>query len=380
MKRVLEIFGCFLWLGCTAFGGPVAHMAYFQRVFVQQRQWLDEAAYARLLALSQFLPGPSSSQLGFAIGLQRAGLAGGVAAFLGFTLPPCLLLLALAWLGEGRQPAWMDGVVQGLKLLAAVVVLDAVVSLFRRFCTQPFTVCLALGGALVLWLWPGRFMPVGVLLAAAVLALLAMRAPMQPATPAAGSVRVWPLLVFAALLLLAMFWQPEEGWGLFLDFYAVGSLVFGGGHVVLPLLQQSLGESLPADRFLLGYAAAQAVPGPMFSLGAFLGAELWPANRVLGAVLATAGLFLPGFLLVLGLQPVWENLLSRPRLARAMAGVNAAVVGLLLSALMNLLPETALRGSVEASLVVGAWLALVLLKCPVWLLALFLALAGWLLF
>lgn len=376
---MIEVFLCFLWLGCTAFGGPVAHMGYFQRVFVQQRQWLDDAAYARLLALSQFLPGPSSSQLGFAIGVQRAGLAGGVAAFFGFTLPAFLLLLALSWMGEHAQPGWLEGAIQGLKLLAVVVILDAVSHLFRRFCTSRFTMCLALLAALVLWAWPGSAMPLIVLAVAAVVAMVGVR---EAAMPMAGSqpVRIWPLLVFAVLLMAVPLCRVADGWGLFLDFYAVGSLVFGGGHVVLPLLQQSLGDALPPDRFLLGYAAAQAVPGPMFSLGAFLGAELWPTNRMAGALLATAGLFLPGFLLVLGLQPAWESLLARPRLARAMVGVHAAVVGLLLSALIALLPETAFRGLVDAGLVIAGWLALVVLKCPVWLLAGLMAVAGLLLF
>ncbi|HAN26308.1 MAG TPA: chorismate-binding protein, partial [Haliea salexigens] len=287
MAAMFEVFWRFLLLGCVSFGGPAAHIGYFQQTFVQRLQWLTAADYARLVALSQFLPGPGSSQVGFALGYRRAGLPGALAAFVGFTLPSFLLMLGLAlFAAQAADAAWLNGLVRGLKLLAAVVVAEAVRSMAQTFCRHWFAAVLALATCLLLVWSASAWMQYGVLVCAALLGAVVLPArAVQPARPkgVTSGLRWRPLVVF--LLLFALLpWLGGLGaeWRLVDQFYNSGSLVFGGGHVVLPLLQQQLGDALSEDRFLLGYAAAQAVPGPMFSLGAFLGAELLPVRPVLG--------------------------------------------------------------------------------------------------
>jgi chromate transporter len=322
--------------------------------------WLDEAAFARLLALTQFLPGPASSQLGFAIGRHRSGLAGGVAAFLGFTLPSFLIMVMVALYATRLPEAWLDGLVTGLKWLAVVVVADAVLTLGGKFCRDRFTRGLALATALALWLFPG----VGVQLLALVLAALIGRRRLKPSpTPpqagaADGQVAWLPLGLFAAAWILL--WLIDGGMmaGLARDFYSAGALVFGGGHVVLPLLEGFVGGAIDQDQFLTGYATAQAVPGPMFSLAAYLGAQLAPATPWLGAGVATLAIFLPGFLLVLALGDAWRALAARPAMAGAVAGINAAVVGLLLAALYQPVFLSAVAGPRDLALVVLGFLAL----------------------
>ena len=358
--RFGKVFWEFLWLGCISFGGPAAHVGYFHRRFVVRLGWLDEAAFARLLALTQFLPGPASSQLGFAIGRHRSGLAGGVAAFLGFTLPSFLIMVMVALYATRLPEAWLDGLVTGLKWLAVVVVADAVLTLGGKFCRDRFTRGLALATALALWLFPG----VGVQLLALVLAALIGRRRLKPSpTPpqagaADGQVAWLPLGLFAAAWILL--WLIDGGMmaGLARDFYSAGALVFGGGHVVLPLLEGFVGGAIDQDQFLTGYATAQAVPGPMFSLAAYLGAQLAPATPWLGAGVATLAIFLPGFLLVLALGDAWRALAARPAMAGAVAGINAAVVGLLLAALYQPVFLSAVAGPRDLALVVLGFLAL----------------------
>tara|TARA_A100001391_G_scaffold133055_1_gene92093 strand:+ start:10766 stop:11905 length:1140 start_codon:yes stop_codon:yes gene_type:complete len=341
------VFREFLWLGCVSFGGPAAHVGYFHRRFVATLGWLDEAAFARLMALSQFLPGPASSQLGFAIGRHRAGLAGAVAAFVGFTLPSFLLMLALALYATHLPGAVLAGLVQGLKWLAVVVVADAVLTLGGKFCRDHLTLALALLTAASLWLWPGIATQLVALLAAALIGQAYRRG--GQGEPATGTVtpRRWPLLAFALIWALLWLWPGDGLARLAGDFYSAGALVFGGGHVVLPLLQGLVGERLGEDAFLTGYAAAQAVPGPMFSLSAYLGALLVPAAPWLGALTATLAIFLPGFLLVLGLGDAWQRLATRPALAGAVTGINAAVVGLLLAALYDPVFRSAVHGGLD---------------------------------
>ena len=358
--RFGKVFWEFLWLGCVSFGGPAAHVGYFHRRFVVRLGWLDEATYAHLLALTQFLPGPASSQLGFAIGRHRGGLAGGVAAFLGFTLPSFLIMVMVALYATRLPEAWLDGLVTGLKWLAVVVVADAVLTLGGKFCRDRFTRGLALATALALWLFPG----VGVQLLALVLAALIGRRRLKPSpTPpqagaADGQVAWLPLGLFAAAWILL--WLIDGGMmaGLARDFYSAGALVFGGGHVVLPLLEGFVGGAIDQDQFLTGYATAQAVPGPMFSLAAYLGAQLAPATPWLGAGVATLAIFLPGFLLVLALGDAWRALAARPAMAGAVAGINAAVVGLLLAALYQPVFLSAVAGPRDLALVVLGFLAL----------------------
>lgn len=360
-----EIFRQFLLLGLVSFGGPAAHVGYFHQRFVVQLQWLSEADFARLLALTQFLPGPASSQLGFAIGRVRGGVVGAFVAFVGFTLPSFLLMALLAMYASGL-PGWLQGgVVTGLKWLAVVVVADAVWNMGTRFCTALLTRGLALGVALLLVLWPALWGQVAALLLAAAVGWYWLRpanvAPLQGKP-------VWRWLPLGLLGLLALLTALPAGrlLGLWNDFFTAGALVFGGGHVVLPLLQELVGPQMSPDSFLTGYAAAQAVPGPMFSLAAYLGAVLLPASPWWGALLATLAIFLPGFLLVLGMMEGWQWLSSRPALAGAVAGINAAVVGLLLAALYQPVFVSAVHDGWDLLIVVVGFVVLRSKTVPLW--------------
>ncbi len=326
-----DVFWRFLLLGCTSFGGPAAHLGYFRTTFVVRLNWLSEEHYANLLALSQFLPGPGSSQVGFAIGQHRAGLPGAIAAFIGFTLPSFVIMTAVAVTSLTATAAWVPGVIMGLKWLAVVVVLDAVTGMFSRFCDTKATQAVALLSLATLVVWPGVGGQMLVLLVAAVWG--ASRHNRDAGTVPDGTrgrIRWLSLAVFLLLAVLGLL-----GWlgSLWADFYQTGALVFGGGHVVLPLLQATVGDAISQDAFLLGYAVAQALPGPLFSLAAYLGALLQPDTPLLGAALATLAIFLPGFLLLLAVRDYWQALLARPRISGAVTGINAAVVGLLMAAL-----------------------------------------------
>ena len=374
--RFGKVFWEFLWLGCISFGGPAAHVGYFHRRFVVRLGWLDEATYARLLALTQFLPGPASSQLGFAIGRHRGGLAGGVAAFLGFTLPSFLIMVMVALYATRLPEAWLNGLVTGLKWLAVVVVADAVLNLGGKFCRDRFTRGVALATAVVLWLFPGVGVQLLALLVAALIGRHWLKPSAAPEDAGAGESRVaWlPFGLFAAVWLLLWLIGGGTLGGLARDFYSAGALVFAGGHVVLPLLEGFVGDAMSQDQFLTGYATAQAVPGPMFSLAAYLGAQLVPASPWLGAGVATLAIFLPGFLLVLALSDAWRALAARPAMAGAVAGINAAVVGLLLAALYQPVFLSAVAGPRDLALVVLGFLALRSGRVP--LLALVVAMAA----
>ena len=372
-----ELFWRFLALGCISFGGPAAHLGYFRTAFVERLKWIDEAAYGRLIALSQFLPGPSSSQVGFAIGYQRAGVAGGVAVFLGFTLPSFVLLYLLAMAGGTlTDTVYFGGFVKGLKLLAVVVVADAVLGMYSTFCKGRLTGALCVLTASVLLVAPSMATQFAVLAAGA---LVGWRLHRAPETPAGGRLRFsWlPLTLFFLLLIgLPFLAGLSSKLDLLSRFYQTGSLVFGGGHVVLPLLQQTVGEALSIDRFLLGYAAAQAIPGPMFTLSAFLGAEMTPDQALAGALIAVLGIFLPGFLLIMAFHDTWETLARKPGAAGAVAGVNAAVVGLLLAALYQPVFVNAVFSPLDLSLAVVGFFMLRVIRLPILLLVTFFAAAG----
>ena len=372
-----ELFWRFLALGCISFGGPAAHLGYFRTAFVERLKWIDEAAYGRLIALSQFLPGPSSSQVGFAIGYQRAGVAGGVAVFLGFTLPSFVLLYLLAMAGGTlTDTVYFGGFVKGLKLLAVVVVADAVLGMYSTFCKGRLTGALCVLTASVLLVAPSMATQFAVLAAGALVGWRLLRA---PETPAGGRLRFsWlPLTLFFLLLIgLPFLAGLSSKLDLLSRFYQTGSLVFGGGHVVLPLLQQTVGEALSIDRFLLGYAAAQAIPGPMFTLSAFLGAEMTPDQALAGALIAILGIFLPGFLLIMAFHDTWETLARKPGAAGAVAGVNAAVVGLLLAALYQPVFVNAVFSPLDLSLAVVGFFMLRVIRLPILLLVTFFASAG----
>lgn len=371
MKNVWEVFWRFLTLGCVSFGGPAAHIGYFQTTFVRKLQWIDDQSYARLISLSQFLPGPASSQIGFVLGLRRAGLLGGIAAFIGFTLPSFLLLYLLATTSKDLHSSFVvSGTIHGLKLLAVVVVADAAYSMFTSFCKEKLSMSLAVLSAVFLLLLPSLFAQIIILVVAGVLGSFFGKPVPVENTPAQGMV-LTPFILFVLLFIgLPMLATSSQWINLFSDFYQAGSLVFGGGHVVLPLLQQTIGDAISTDRFLLGYAAAQAVPGPMFSLAAFLGADLLPEYPLMGGLIATVGVFLPGFLLILGLQNAWESIASKPRVAGAAWGINAAVVGLLLSALYQPVFVSAVSSAAEMAGVMLGFLLLRLIKVPIVLLVL----------
>ncbi|MBL4569600.1 MAG: chromate efflux transporter [Alcanivorax sp.] len=360
-----DIFRQFLVLGLISFGGPAAHVGYFHRRFVEELQWLDEAEFARLLALTQFLPGPASSQLGFAIGRVRGGVAGAFTAFVAFTLPS-FVLMALLGIYATSLPDWLQGgAITGLKWLAVVVVADAVWNMGQRFCAGGLTRTIAALVALLLVLWPALAGQMLALLVAAAIGWCWLRPQQNVVLTGKPVWRRWPLAVFALLAVVALL-PAGRVLGLWNDFFAAGSLVFGGGHVVLPLLQELVGPQMSPDQFLTGYAAAQAVPGPMFSLASYLGAVLLPASPWLGALIATLAIFLPGFLLVLGLMEGWQWLSSRPALAGAVAGINAAVVGLLLAALYQPVFISAVHDVWDLLIVVAGFAVLRSKTVPLW--------------
>lgn len=379
MYKIWEVFWRFLGLGFISFGGPAAHIGYFQKTFVQKLNWIDEQSYAKLISLSQFLPGPGSSQIGFAIGLRRAGIFGGIAAFLGFTLPSFFLLYFLATVNTENSSDLFGGVVHGLKLLAVVVVADAVLSMFKAFCKDRISIAIAVLTSTALLLFPSLWMQMGALVLAAFLGMIYHKTDRYD-TITKVRVKMLPLILFFILFIgLPMLTFVSQWIEIFSDFYQSGSLVFGGGHVVLPLLQQTLGDAISTDNFLLGYAAAQAVPGPMFSLAAFLGADLSADNQFFGAVIATVGIFLPGFLLLLSFQGAWESLAARPKIAGAVWGINAAVVGLLLSALYNPVFISAVLTPADMALVIAGYFALTAMRVPIVMLVLGFGVIGMLL-
>jgi chromate transporter len=361
-----QVFLIFLRLGCTSFGGPVAHLGYFRQAFVARRQWLDEAAYAELVALCQLLPGPTSSQVGMALGLGRAGGWGLLAAWLGFTLPSALLLILFA-LGLAHHPGLADsGAVHGLKVFAVAVVAQAVWSMGRTLCPDLKRRALALVAAgLALWL-PGS---AGQLLGLGLTALVGRLALTPAATPPAPSLQtglsrrlgVVALLLFLLPLLLLPAWS-----NLAAGVYRAGALVFGGGHVVLPLLQAVVvpGGLVGDGQVMAGYGLAQAVPGPLFTFAAYLG-TLVPAALPawLNGLFWTLLIFLPGALLLLAALPFWQTLRQHPGWQRLLTGLNAGVVGLLLAALYDPVWTGAIRGLAD---VVLAALALALLLRTRW--------------
>ncbi len=386
-SRVLEVFWAFLRLGLSSFGGPVAHLAYFRTEFVQRRAWLDERAYADLVALCQFLPGPASSQVGMALGLQRAGPLGALMAWAGFTLPSAALLVALG-LGLAQHGAQVPGgVLQGLKLAAVAVVAQAVWGMSRSLCPDPPRAALAVAAAVWSLVWPSAWTP---MLAIALCGLLGWRGLRWAAPPAlqaqrsslaAGVSRRTGALALGlcalGLLGLPVLAATQGGvvWTTLDSFYRAGALVFGGGHVVLPLLQAELvPEVVSSTGFLAGYGAAQAVPGPLFTFAAYLGAVMpGPSGTpwgVPGGALALVAIFVPAALLVVGALPFWDALRQRPAAQSTVAGVNAGVVGILGAALYDPVWTGAVTGRAELALALTAFALLVLARwSPLWVVA-----------
>lgn len=385
LLRAVDVFLIFLKLGLTSFGGPVAHLGYFQRELVDKRQWLDNQQYSSLLALCQFLPGPASSQVGFALGLLRAGWSGGLAAFIGFTLPSALFMAVAAyWLFE-LDNRLLATVVHGLKLVAAIVVADAVWGMFRKLCPDTMRRVLAGLAAVLLWCWPGALMSVLLVIAGAVIGYWRLRQ-----TPALSTTLLLVgyghrtalvcallfLLLLAGLPLLGAYHEPIAG----LDvFYRAGALVFGGGHVVLPLLEQGLVTPglVSAEQFLTGYGLAQAMPGPLFTFASWLGALTTENSPLFGAALALLALFLPGFLLLIAALPVWHAVQQHPAAFAAVAGANAVVVGILLAALLNPVLPAAIGHWLDVPvLLVGGWWLLIRKGSVLWLIGACVGAAG----
>ncbi|WP_119388860.1 chromate efflux transporter [Taklimakanibacter lacteus] len=382
-----EVFVTFLKLGLTSFGGPIAHLGYFRDEVVVRRRWIDEAGYADLVALCQFLPGPASSQVGFALGLLRGGPLGALAAWAAFTLPSALVLLAFAYGAALFQGPVGSGVIHGLKVVAVAVVAQAVWGMARTLAPDRERAGIAVAAVLAVVFVGGSAGQIGAIVLGGLAGLWVCRGtpfttvghlafPVSRGTAAICLLAYGVLLAGLPILATAL---DAQGLKLFDAFYRAGSLVFGGGHVVLPLLQTEVVDPgwVTNDAFLAGYGAAQAVPGPLFTFAAYLGAVMQPApNGVPGASIALAAVFLPGFLLVVGALPFWDTFRAHPRGQAAMRGANAAVVGILGAALYDPVWTSAVRGPRDFALALTAFLLLVAWKAPPWLVVAFAAAGG----
>jgi chromate transporter len=381
-----EVFRAFLKLGLTSFGGPIAHLGYFRDELVVRRKWIDEAGYVDLVALCQFLPGPASSQVGFSLGVLRGGgLLGGLAAWLGFTMPSALLLLACALGATALTGPLAEGFLHGLKLVAVAVVAQAVWGMTRTLTPDRGRAMIALAAIGIVVIVAGS---VGQIAAIAFGAVAGLRLCRDAEAPVSGQLRfpvsqrggTAALLLFAALFLIPLALSgADRAIALFAAFYRSGALVFGGGHVVLPLLQAEVVAPgwVTNDAFLTGYGLAQAVPGPLFTFAAYLGAVMGPTpNGVAGAAIALVAIFLPGLLLVYGMLPFWDELRGREAARAAMRGANAAVVGILALALYNPIWTSAVRTRLDFALAVGGFLLLTVWKAPPWIVVILLAVAG----
>jgi chromate transporter len=377
------VFLAFLRQGLTAFGGPVAHLGYFRREFVERRHWVSEDAFADLLALAQFLPGPASSQLAMAIGLRRAGWLGLLAAWIGFTLPAATAMIALAYLAPILGERWGESWRHGLKIAAAAVVAQALVTMARTLARGPIRAGMAIGAAAGLIIKQGdggSMAQIFALLAGAAVGYGLLRdepVPLTPDLPPARGSAIGPSVAALAVFALLLAGLPFAAVGLHNStlalasvFYRTGALVFGGGHVVLPLLQAELvGRGwLDRDTFLTGYGAVQALPGPLFSFAGFAGAaqQVAPGGWAGGLVAVTA-IFLPSLLLVAGVLPFWDRLKTGAAARGAMSGVNAVVVGLLGAALWNPVLMSAVRRPQDWALVAAAFIFLVVARLPAWI-------------
>ncbi|WP_095162928.1 chromate efflux transporter [Pseudomonas sp. Irchel 3F5] len=385
-----RVFLIFLRLGLTSFGGPIAHLGYFRDEFVRRRRWLSERNYADLVALCQFLPGPASSQVGIALGLSRAGYAGALAAWAGFTLPSALALILLGLGLAGYAEAVPAGILHGLKVVAVAIVAQAVWGMARNLCPDvPRMLLMAVATCLVL-LMPAAWAQVAVIGAAGIAGLVLFKPDKSaehdplPITVSQRAGCLWLLVFFALLMALPLLAELSASPTLSMidAFYRTGSLVFGGGHVMLPLLQAEVVPNgwVSNETFLAGYGATQAVPGPLFTFAAFLGASMHgPQSAWLGAVLCLLAIFTPSFLLVFAALPFWERLRSNQRMQAAMLGINAAVVGLLLAALYQPVWTSAILQPLDVALALLALVALMFCKLPPWLVVIGCGLGGQLL-
>jgi chromate transporter len=386
--RVREVFTAFLKLGLTSFGGPIAHLGYFRDELVIRRQWLDETAYADLVALCQFLPGPASSQVGFSLGILRGnGLWGGFAAWFAFTMPSALILLAFAMGASAFTGPVAEGFLHGLKLVAVAVVAQAIWGMSRALTPDRARTGIALAAVAIVVFFVGSFGQIAAIALGACAGLWLCRGEVAPVSgrlnfPVTRRAGLIALVLFAAFLLIPPVIAAatsSQGVALFDAFYRSGAFVFGGGHVVLPLLQAQVVAPgwVTNEAFLAGYGLAQAVPGPLFTFAAYLGAVMNPPpNGLAGAVIGLVALLLPGMLLVYGTLPFWDSMRTRPAAQAAMRGSNAAVVGILGAALYHPVWTSAVRTPPDFALALAGFLLLTVWKMPPWIVVVLLAGAG----
>jgi chromate transporter len=383
----LEVLRVFLKLGLTSFGGPIAHIGYFRQEFVARRGWLDEAAFSDLVALCQFLPGPASSQVGFSIGLIRAGFLGGLAAWTGFTLPSAIALVSFAYGAHLLDGPAGSGLLHGLRLVAVSIVAQAVWGMARSLCPDARRASIAVIAVLIVLFIPSAVSQVAAILCGAVAGFWLCRMPSPESTgtkvvPVSRTAGVAAIVIFVLLLVglpLLRRFGSSQGVALFDAFYRSGALVFGGGHVVLPLLRGAFVAPgwISDDTFLAGYGAAQAIPGPLFTFAAYLGAVVGPApHGITGAALGLIGIFLPGILILIGTLPFWHALRSRDEAQAAMRGVNAAVVGILGGALYNPLWITSVKTPGDFGVALTGLIMLAIWRAPPILVVILGALAG----
>jgi chromate transporter len=382
----IEVFFVALRLGLTSFGGPIAHLGYFREEYVIRRRWLDDHEYGDLIGLCQFLPGPASSQVGMAIGLRRAGVLGGLAAWLGFTLPSTLLMMGFAY-GVQHQTNLDAGWIHGLLLVAVAVVAQAVWGMARKFCASRLTQTLAVLATVATLIWTPAIGQMAILAVAGLVGWRRLRGGPQmlgeaEPSPVGRGLAIGALVAFFGLLAVLPIVQAASGahlaalvWG----FYRAGALVFGGGHVILPLLRATVVDRgwVSADQFIAGYGAAQALPGPLSTFASYLGAVEGPRpNDWLGGAIATVAIFFPSFLLIAGAMPFWGTLRRHPDIQAAMRGVNAGVVGLLLAALYTPIWTSAVKDSADFAFAAAAFGLLMFWKMPSWMIVLLGAAGG----
>ena len=380
-----EVFFTFFKLGLTSFGGPIAHLGYFRDELVTRRKWLSDQAYADLVALCQFLPGPASSQVGFALGMMRAGWLGALAAFIAFTLPSALVLTVFAMTAASITGPIGTGVLNGLKIVAVAIVAQAVWGMAKNLCPDRERAAIAVGAVVMLAFLPTAFGMVGAIVLGALAGLALGRGSGAPVgehvtMPVSHGMAAAAVATFFALLfLLPVLAAQSQALAVVDSFYRAGALVFGGGHVVLPLLQAEVvapGWVTP-DQFLAGYGAAQAVPGPLFTFAAYLGAVLGPEpNGVFGAVIALLAVFLPGFLILIGVLPFWDRFRAMASAQSLMQGANAAVVGILGAALYSPVFTSAIGDMRDFALALACFVALMAWKAPPWLVVIIAAVGG----
>jgi chromate transporter len=387
VKHTFQVFLVALRLGLISFGGPIAHIGYFREEYVARRKWLDERSYLDVVALCQFLPGPASSQVGIIVGMMRAGLPGGLAAWLGFTLPSAVALTLFA-LGVAAWDVGDAGWLRGLKIAAVVVVAQAVWSMSRSFAPDKWRATIAVVAAVAALVYPTAWTQLLIIAAAGIIGWRWLKPEVSAGQPAGLSAGIPRWLAIASLAAFALLLaalpllrqvHPAHWLAMFDSFFRSGALVFGGGHVVLPLLQAEVVPPGWIDQpgFLAGYGAAQAVPGPLFTFSAYLGAASGPSpNGVGGAALALAAIFLPAFLLVVGVLPFWDALRTRPGFQSALLGINAGVVGILLAALYNPVWTGAVKTPADVALAAAALALLTLWRAPPWVVVLFCAGGG----